>query len=180
MLNPSPRLRVGGDRVSNSEIYTEKFMGNISRMFSIMYYKGGIGLAATQVGWHKNIFIVNLRGRPYHNSDAMVFINPIVTPFGNEVSFREGCLSIPGIQADVIRPEKVNVEYNPLQRVDKTEVIEASGLLARVIQHEYDHLNGELFIDKLSKKEKRKIMPALRQQVRSVIADKKKKLKKGK
>ena len=115
----------------------------------------GVGLAGPQIGLLKRIFVVNIEG-----DVPRVFINPSIIETSHETTkFEEGCLSIPGIWADVIRPKTVKVQaWNEKGR---PFTIEASGLLARVILHEYDHLEGVLFIDRLSEPKRKKILDKL-------------------
>lgn len=178
LYNPDGALRSGGRRISVDEIYTEEFIENVSRMFSILYARGGLGLAAPQIGWPVNVFIVNTKGRSYHNTHGRLFINPKITTHGRLVKMIEGCLSIPGIEAEVIRPEKVTIQYDIIAKDKESRTLHVKGLTARVIQHEYDHLDGILFIDRLSKKEKSRIKPELIQQAKNAIEAKKRKIKK--
>lgn len=131
-------------------------------MFETMYNASGVGIAAPQVGLNVRIFVVD--GTPMNEEDEededdeeedpslidfkKVFINPvIIEEWGDEWAFEEGCLSIPGIRADVYRPEKLKIRYRDLDWNEITE--EYEGLAARIIQHEYDHLEGKLFTDYL-------------------------------
>lgn len=116
-------------------------------MFQLMYEANGVGLAANQVDLPLRLFVANLKASP-DEGEEMVFINPIISlPKGLEER-EEGCLSMPGLYAQVKRPERVRVNAFTLAG----EEIEAdvSGLLARVVQHETDHLDGVLFTDRLS------------------------------
>lgn len=118
----------------------------VEQMFEIMYQAGGIGLAATQVALPYRLFIVNVEARP-DAGEELVFINPVLSrPRGNAVQ-EEGCLSLPGLRMDVRRPERIVVKAWSLTG----EPFEADldGLLARVVQHEFDHLEGRLFTDRL-------------------------------
>lgn len=116
----------------------------VKDMFKTMYASQGIGLAAVQVGVLKRIFVIDI---PKEGKYTM--INPVITDFSMEKSvYEEGCLSVPGIGAEVERPAKVTVEYTDLK--GKRKSLEAEGLLATCIQHEFDHLKGILFIDKIS------------------------------
>ena len=112
----------------------------------------GIGLAGPQIGLMERIFVIEVKG-----DEPKVFINPSIIETSNEVAkYEEGCLSIPGQYADVLRPESVKVQaWNEKGR---PFTIEASGLAARVIQHEYDHLEGILFIDRISEAKRSKIV----------------------
>lgn len=115
----------------------------IKKMFKTMYYSNGIGLAAVQVGILKRIFVMDV---PDQGTYEM--INPVIIDKSDDTStYEEGCLSLPGIANEVTRSESVVVEYLDIDGNKKR--LEASGLLATCIQHEYDHLNGILFIDRL-------------------------------
>ncbi len=127
--------------------------GIIANMFETMYQASGVGLAAPQVGLPIRLFIVD--GAPFEEEDEdvkdfkKVFINPvIVEERENHWLFNEGCLSIPGIREDVERPATIRMKYfdENFNAYDE----EFSGLAARIIQHEYDHIEGILFIDHLS------------------------------
>lgn len=118
----------------------------VERMFDIMYEAEGIGLAANQVALPYRLFIVNTAGRR-GGGEEMVFINPVLSrPRGTAVQ-EEGCLSLPGLRMDVRRPERILVEAwsvngEPIR-------LDLDGLLSRVVQHEFDHLEGRLFTDRL-------------------------------
>jgi peptide deformylase len=115
----------------------------------------GVGLAGPQIGLMSKIFVVSVEG-----DEPRVFINPSIIETSQEtVKYEEGCLSIPGIWADVIRPKTVKVQaWNENGR---PFTIETGGLLARVILHEYDHLDGILFIDRLSEPKKKRVLDKL-------------------
>jgi peptide deformylase len=118
----------------------------VEQMFEIMYQAGGIGLAATQVALPYRLFVVNLEARP-DAGEELVFINPSLSrPRGNAVQ-EEGCLSLPGLRMDVRRPEQIVVKAWSLEGEPFEEDLD--GLLARVVQHEFDHLEGRLFTDRL-------------------------------
>lgn len=137
----------------------------ISNMFETMYNAQGVGLAAPQIGLPIRLFIID--ATPFADDEELdadeqailkdfkkVFINAkIVEETGEPWSFNEGCLSIPDIREDVSRKEKVLLEYYD-ENFERHEE-EFSGLAARVIQHEYDHIDGVLFTDKLSSLRKR-------------------------
>ena len=108
----------------------------------------GIGLAATQVGVLKRLIIVNIGEEDDEAYEPLVLFNPEILSSDGEIVAEEGCLSIPDVTADVKRPENIVVEG--LDAHGEFVHIEADGLLARVLQHEIDHLNGILFIDRIS------------------------------
>jgi peptide deformylase len=117
----------------------------INDMFETMYEAPGIGLAATQVDVHKQLLILDISE---DRSQPMVFINPRITAKDGSQVYQEGCLSLPGIYADVKRWNQITVEA--MDRHGKPFVLEADGLLAVCIQHEMDHLAGKVFVDHLS------------------------------
>lgn len=121
----------------------------VDDMFETMYNAHGMGLAANQVGSDKAIFIVDLSSvKGYENTKPMVFINPkLVEESGPELPMEEGCLSIPDVRAEVNRNKKIVLEYQDMQLHNYR--LENEELLARVIQHEYDHLQGVFFTDHL-------------------------------
>lgn len=117
-------------------------------MLETMYASSGIGLAAPQVGKSIRLIVVDVTSEE-EKKNPMFLFNPIVTERKNPGSAEEGCLSVPGVWADVERPEIITVEA--LGKDGKRIVLKnLSGLLARCIQHEIDHLNGVLFVDKIS------------------------------
>lgn len=124
----------------------EELCDAVDRMFEIMYEAVGVGLAANQVGLPYRLFIVNTEASP-DSGEELVFINPTLSrPRGNAVQ-EEGCLSLPGLRMDVRRPEKVVLDAWTL---DGEQVsLDLDGFLARVVQHEVDHLEGRLFTDRL-------------------------------
>jgi len=125
-------------------------------MFETMKAANGIGLAAPQIGKLVRLFVLD--ASPLEDEEIgdfrQTFVNPvIVEESGNEWKFEEGCLSIPGIREEVTRLEKLKIKYFDQEWVAHEE--EFDGMLARIIQHEYDHLNGVLFTDYLSPFKKR-------------------------
>ncbi len=154
-MSSSNKIRIYGDpvlRVEATEVteFGEPLVNTISEMAQEMLAADGIGLAAPQYGISKRFFVIGLPSG--ENSDArkiIPFINPeIVWESDETVVIEEGCLSIPGIFEEVERPEKVHIKF---QDMDGNPVeLDATGTLARVIQHEYDHLDGILFIDHIS------------------------------
>jgi peptide deformylase len=126
----------------------------INDMFETMYNSSGVGLAAPQIGRSIQLFVMDADAvtdelENETNIGPMVFINPeIIETKGEAIRMEEGCLSIPELRDEISRPEIVSVRY--LDRNFKEQTIEASGWVSRVIQHEYDHLQGKLFIDYLS------------------------------
>ncbi len=130
----------------------------VEDMFETMYTASGVGLAAPQIGKAIRLFVMDAKAMDEENEALQhtkkAFINPvIVEETGEKWAFEEGCLSIPGIRAEVYRPAKVKIRYFDTDWNEHVE--EYDGLAARVIQHEYDHLEGVLFTDYLSGLKKR-------------------------
>jgi peptide deformylase len=130
-------------------------------MIEALHAGKGVGLAGPQVGLMSRIFVVHVDG-----DIPRVFINPSIIETSQETAaYEEGCLSVPGVWADVIRPEKVRVQaWNERGR---PFTLEADGILARVIQHEYDHLEGVLFIDRLSEPKRNRVLAKLKKRQRA-------------
>jgi len=146
---PDARLREAGKKV---EGMTPELRQLVDDMAETMYAAPGVGLAATQVGELWQIFVVDCaaEGEP---SDLRVFVNPEIVATEGAITFDEGCLSFPGAREEIQRAEKVRVRA--LDREGKPFELEAEGLLAVAIQHEYDHLQGVLMIDRLGPLKKR-------------------------
>ncbi|MFP6694730.1 MAG: peptide deformylase [Pirellulales bacterium] len=119
----------------------------VAEMFQLMYEAEGIGLAANQVDLPYRLFIANLRDRG--ENQELVFINPVINGQKGSGEAEEGCLSLPGVYAPVRRPEKIAVTAYNLEG-QEVRMEDVGELLARLIQHETDHLDGVLFIDRLS------------------------------
>jgi peptide deformylase len=130
----------------------------LAEMFETMHKDRGVGLAGPQVGLLQRIFVIHAEG-----DQDRVFINPsIIWTSQEQVKYEEGCLSVPGLWADVVRPEKIKVQaWNERGRAF---TLEAAGILARVIQHEYDHLEGILFMDRLNETARQKFLAKLKKQ----------------
>lgn len=127
-------------------------------MFDTLKKAQGIGLAGPQVALLKNIFIIDTSPLKEDNIELTekMYINPeIINYHENEIYYNEGCLSIPGINEDILRPDKIEVRYRDENFDWHEEALE--GLIARIFQHEYDHLQGILFIDRLSSLKKKLI-----------------------
>jgi len=153
-IYPDPILRKVADEVDNID---DEIKSLISDMFEIMKLGGGIGLAAPQVGISKRIIVVSIDEKGF---ERFALINPVIEYFSDKKNtIEEGCLSIPGVRADVKRASKIVV--SGIGRSGRQISLETGGLLARVIQHEVDHLNGVLFIDRISEKEKSRISDGL-------------------
>jgi peptide deformylase len=139
---PDPRLRTVAKPVARVDASIRKL---VTDMFETMYDAPGIGLAATQVDVHQRVMVLDISE---DKSQPMVFINPEVLQSGGSQVYQEGCLSVPGIFADVTRAETVTVRA--LDRDGESFELAADGLLAVCIPHELDHLAGKVFVDYLS------------------------------
>ena len=158
---PDPRLRTKAKPVQEVTNVHKELIDN---MIHTMYESKGIGLAATQVDFHERILVIDISEE---RDDPQVFINPEVEILNKEEKsgYEEGCLSVPGFYEEIIRPEKIKVTY--LDRDGNKQTLMPEGLLAVVIQHEMDHLEGILFIDYLSKLKKSMIIKKLSKQKKS-------------
>jgi len=139
---PDPRLRTVARPVAAVDARIRKLADD---MLETMYEAPGIGLAATQVDVHERLLVLDISE---DHSQPMVFINPVILSSEGSQVYQEGCLSVPGIYADVTRAERIRVEA--LDRDGKHFALDADGLLAVCIQHEMDHLTGKVFVDYLS------------------------------
>ena len=159
-----PVLKRKAEDISKDYPQFDTLLGN---MFETMYNAFGVGLAAPQIGLSIRLFIIDTT--PFSEDEDLtqeeqnalkgfkrVFVNAkILKEEGDEWAFNEGCLSIPDVREDVFRQPKITIEYVDENFKLQTEIFE--GLIARVIQHEYDHIEGILFTDKLSSLKKRLI-----------------------
>ena len=134
----------------------------IRDLIHTMYERDGVGLAANQVGHNHRIFVIDPDwGKEESERNPIVMINPVIVSAEGEFELEEGCISLPGSFAKVKRPEHIKITYMDLDGQEHTE--EAEGYRAVVIQHENDHLNGILFVDKLSKLSLLKVKRKLKQ-----------------
>ncbi|GGZ09193.1 MULTISPECIES: peptide deformylase [Shewanella] len=155
---PDERLRTVAEPVTEFNVALQQ---QIDDMFETMYTEKGIGLAATQVDFHKQLIVMDLQDdveRP------QVFINPKIISSSGDFCNEEGCLSVPGIYAQVDRAEFVTV--TALDRDGNEFTAEADGLFAICIQHEMDHLKGKLFVDYLSPLKRQRIRQKLEKAAR--------------
>ncbi len=140
---------------------TEKELMN--DMLETMYAANGIGLAAIQIGVPKRIIVMDLSKKEENKKNPMYFVNPVIkTKNDQNLTYEEGCLSVPNQFAEIDRPKTCEVEY--LDYNGNRQNLKAEGLLATCIQHEIDHLEGVLFIDYLSKLKKEIIIKKLSKQ----------------
>lgn len=141
---PDPRLRQVAQRVEHVTDETRKL---VEDMAETMYAATGCGLAATQIGVDARIFVIDVAAEG-EDSNLQVFINPEILERDGVQTWEEGCLSFPGASEEIRRAERVKVKA--LDQLGKPFELEATGLLAIAIQHENDHLDGVLMIDKLN------------------------------
>ncbi len=149
---PDPRLAKKSEPVTKFDSELKKLCED---MLETMYHAPGIGLAAPQVNIHKQIVVIDIdyestEDEPpvLSNKLPRIFINAKITRKEGEILFKEGCLSVPGEYEEVERAERVALEYQDTD--GKKHSLETDGILAVAIQHELDHLDGRLFIDRLS------------------------------
>jgi peptide deformylase len=155
---PDPRLAAPAQRVEKIDQSTREL---IEDMIETMYAAPGVGLAATQVDVHKQIIIIDASE---DHSDLRVFINPEITRREGQAVNQEGCLSVPGIYDNVERAESVTV--TALDRHGARFTLNASGMLATCIQHEMDHLQGKVFVERLSDLKQNRIRAKLKKRQR--------------
>ena len=137
-------LRTSAKRISKVD---DSIRTLIKKMLHSMYSAKGIGLAAPQVGIHQQLLVIDL---DIENSTTppIVLINPEITDYSASIeTYEEGCLSIPGVYLNVIRPSTIKVKFR--DEMGRPRKMNANGLLSRCIQHEMDHLNGVLFVDRV-------------------------------
>ncbi|MBS1837977.1 MAG: peptide deformylase [Actinobacteria bacterium] len=142
-----------------------RFVKLVDDMFDTMYDAPGVGLAAPQVGVQKRFFVYDLG----EGDGGQVLINPVIEESDGEWEFTEGCLSVPGLHWDIVRPDRVHVtgvdlDGNPVE-------LEADGFFGRVIQHELDHLDGILLLEHLTDEQRRDAKRAVRELRMSAAAD---------
>ena len=154
---PDTRLRTVARPVEPAEVTTPAFQSLLDDMFETMYEAPGIGLAASQVDVHQRFMVIDVSD---DRSQPLVFVNPEILERDGEQVYQEGCLSVPGIFADVTRANHIRVRA--IGRDGAPFEMQADGLLAVCIQHEMDHLAGKLFVDYLS--------PLKREMVRKKLA----------
>ncbi|HET9252759.1 MAG TPA: peptide deformylase [Candidatus Eisenbacteria bacterium] len=152
MTSPRLSLRYYGDPILRAKAapvtaYPPELADFVQGMFECMYREEGIGLAAPQVGEGIRVFVVDVGGDERTPRVKRAFVNPVIVEKAGSATAEEGCLSIPGYRADVKRAARVVVEA--LDERGAPFRIEAEGLLARALQHETDHLDGVLFVDRL-------------------------------
>ncbi|NBY20043.1 peptide deformylase [bacterium] len=147
---PNPELLKVSAPVTSFDQNLHTLLDNMSET---MYEANGIGLAAPQVGQKIRAFIVDIATEEDDEKRLYEFVNPVISEGSGSITFEEGCLSVPGFSEEVKRKEHIRVDF--YDRFGKPQILEASGLLAVAIQHENDHLDGVLFVDRLSPIRKR-------------------------
>jgi len=150
---PDRRLK---EKSKDIQKFDEELHKLLDAMYDFMLHSKGIGLAAIQVEHAKNVLLLNI---PDENDEQtkeslIEVINPVIIKKDGETSYQEGCLSVPGFYEDIKRFDTVSIEYQ--NRFGEKQILDAEGLLSIAIQHEIDHLNGILFIDKLSYSRRKK------------------------
>jgi len=141
---PNPVLRIKSKPIARVD---KEFQSIVQEMFRLMYDLKGVGLAANQVGIPIRVFICNPSGKPNEGSE-MVFINPVISKQKGNEEADEGCLSLPGVTATVKRSK--SLWLNAYDHTGNEINTEYTGFIARIIQHEFDHLDGVLFVDRIS------------------------------
>ena len=140
---PHPTLRYKSKPITRVD---QELRDIVSEMFTLMYAARGIGLAANQVDLPLQLFVINTKADP-DEGEELVFINPVITSPKGSHEAEEGCLSIVGVNAMVARPEQIHISAYDLEGNEISKTVD--GLLAKAIQHETDHLEGVLFIDRI-------------------------------
>ena len=161
-----------GQRAQPVEKIDDNICHLVEKMTDIMLENSGIGLAGPQIGVPLRLFIISLNGT---RANVKVYINPTVTPTGELDSVDEGCLSMPGVYTKIKRYKKCKVAATDLEGNEFTE--EAEGLLARVLQHEYDHIEGTTIADRMGSAARivhRKQLKKLREEYKSERAQEQK------
>jgi len=151
---PHPSLRRINSDVTLDEIKDGSIVDLAREMLEMMYESNGVGLAAPQVGINKRLIVYNQTGLPEEAGEEVILINPKIVEFGRRTEIdTEGCLSIPGLEGDVQRSTWIKMEATILPRLtggeEENGIRKITGWEARIFQHEFDHLEGTLFIDKL-------------------------------
>jgi peptide deformylase len=148
---PHPTLRYKSKPINRID---RELKTIVREMFDLMYAASGIGLAANQVDLPIQLFVINLSGAA-DEGEELVFVNPVLSSPKGSHEAEEGCLSIVGVNAQVARPETIHISAYDLSGREINQTV--NGLLAKAIQHEADHLEGILFIDRISESSKRQI-----------------------
>ena len=161
LLYPDPRLH---QRAAKVDRVTERIRKLIKDMADTIYAAPGVGLAATQVDVHLQVIVIDISAT---RDQLRVFINPELLAASGDTDVEEGCLSVPGVYEKVRRAERVTVRA--LDAGGALFTLEAEGLLAVCVQHEMDHLEGKVFVEKLSRLKQSRILARLRKQDRRTM-----------
>ena len=154
---PDKRLRIPGKTVTD---FGPEFQALVDDMTETMYAAPGVGLAAPQIGVSQRLFIIDIATGEDQPSDLRIFVNPEIVEAEGDIEWEEGCLSFPGVHESLARKERVKVRAQG--RDGKPFELEADGLLAIAIQHENDHLDGKLMVDRLGMLRRRMVDRAMR------------------
>jgi len=158
MYYPDPILRKPSGAVKE---VTRELRDAIPQMFELMYLHRGVGLAGPQAGLPQRIVVANILGDPKKKDEERVFVNPEILDRGGVMNEEEGCLSLPGLAAKIRRAARVKVRYRDLE--GQAWEMECEGLWAKLFQHEIDHLDGLLMVDKMSAADLRQWKPLLQE-----------------
>ena len=156
LIYPHPILRRGGKPITE---FGEELRTLADRMIEAMYVEGGGGLAAPQVGIEQKLLVLNPSGSKDDRSGELVICNPKIVRKKKKEFGEEGCLSFPDIQADVERAVEITVVYQDINGDEQS--LKCDGWLARIVQHEIDHLEGVFFVDRLTSGEKLRVKSQL-------------------
>lgn len=161
---PNPSLKQRSSEVAE---FDEKLHTLLEDMYETMLSKEGVGLAGIQVGIAQRILIINIprEDKKQYKEDLLEIINPKITKKNGEIFFTEGCLSIPNFYEDVMRFDEIEIDYQ--DRFGNPKTLQAQGYLAVAIQHEMDHLEGILFVDRLSMMKRKKFDKEFKRELRS-------------
>jgi peptide deformylase len=151
---PNPSLKNKAEEVVE---FGETLAGYAQGMLELMYAYRGIGLAGPQAGLPVKLVVMNPSGK---DEDELVLVNPRIVRSGGEVRYEEGCLSFPGIYAKIVRPDTVECVARTLAGGETS--FQCNGILARIVQHELDHLDGVLLVDRMSPAERKAHQRALK------------------
>lgn len=156
LIYPNPILRRGGKPITE---FGEDLRALADRMLEAMYVEGGVGLAAPQVGIEQKLLVLNPLGSKDDRSGELVICNPKIVRKKKKEFGEEGCLSFPGIQVDVERAVEITVDYQDINGEEQS--LKCDSWLARIVQHEIDHLEGVFFVDRLTSGEKLRVKSQL-------------------
>jgi peptide deformylase len=156
LIYPDPILRHGGQPITQ---FDQELKNLSDRMIEAMYEEGGVGLAAPQVGIEHKLLVLNPSGSKEDRSGELVICNPKIMRKKKREYGEEGCLSFPGIQAEVERWIEITVVYQDVEGAEQS--LKCDGWLARIVQHEIDHLEGVFFVDRLTATEKLRVKAQL-------------------